>query len=191
MEKNIYVILSHAGTITAGLIKRVTHAEYSHASICFDGEFKEFYSFGRRYMITPLFGGFVKESLDTGMLGYYKNSRVCILAIKTDIKKYNQAKSYVEKMYENKDKYRYNYLGVLFAAVNKSYQSENHFYCSEFVVDILTRFEIIHKNALAKVVKPMDLLSIEGASKIYEGETITLRDDPTFDLSVIMKRAEE
>ena len=94
MQKNVYVILSHAGTITAGLIKRVTHAEYSHASICFDDSFKEFYSFGRRFMLTPLFGGFVRETLDTGMLGHYQTSQICILKIETTAEKYYKAKAY-------------------------------------------------------------------------------------------------
>ena len=192
MKKNVYVILSHAGTITAGLIKRVTHAEYSHASICFDDSFKEFYSFGRRFMLTPLFGGFVRETLDTGMLGHYQTSQVCILKIETTEDKYNKAKAYVEEMYSNKNQYKYNYLGVFFAAINKKYERKKHFYCSEFVADILKRYEIIDKTTLGEVVKPMDLLKLENASVVYKGLTSELRNDPVFDISIInRKRAEK
>ena len=192
MQKNVYVILSHAGTITAGLIKRVTHAEYSHASICFDDSFKEFYSFGRRFMLTPLFGGFVRETLDTGMLGHYQTSQICILKIETTAEKYYKAKAYVEEMYSNKNQYKYNYLGVLLAAVNKSYRQKNHFYCSEFVADVLKSYRIIEENSLSEVVKPMDLLSLENAKIVYKGLTSKLRNDPVFDVSIInIKRAEE
>ena len=72
------------------------------------------------------------------------------------------------------------------------YRQKNHFYCSEFVADVLKSYRIIEGNSLSEVVKPMDLLSLENAKIVYKGLTSKLRNDPVFDVSIInIKRAEE
>ena len=62
MTKKIYIIISASDTIPARLIRRATRAEYNHSSICFDDEFKTFYSFGRKVLWNPFYGGFVNAA---------------------------------------------------------------------------------------------------------------------------------
>ncbi len=170
MTKNIYIVLSRTGTIPARLIRKATHTEYSHSSICFDDELKTYYSFGRKVAFTPLIGGFIKESPETGLYKKYNKCKMCVLKIEVDEGKYNEIKDYVEKMYENRGKYRYNYIGVLLAWINKNFKRKRHFYCSEFIADTLVKFGVVKQDCFARAIKPMDLYYLDGAKIVYEGE---------------------
>lgn len=179
MTKKLYIIVSSSDTIPAKLIRRVTHAEYNHSSICFDENFETFYSFGRKHTWTPLIGGFNKETPSTGVFALYPNSKVCVLSIETDEEKYNSAKSYVEEMYQNRKKYKYNYIGVYLATINKRFKRKKHFYCSEFVADVLLRFGIIEQGELGKVVKPMDFFDLKSTRIVYRGLMSDLANEPS------------
>lgn len=53
-NKDIYIVLTGTGTAFSGLIKWFTKAELNHASIAFDHELREVYSFGRKKCTTLL-----------------------------------------------------------------------------------------------------------------------------------------
>lgn len=176
--KTLYIIVSASDTIPARLIRKVTRAEYNHSSICFEDDFTTFYSFGRKHMWTPLIGGFIRETPTTGVFGKYPNSKACVLSIETDNEKYDSARSYVEEMYKNRKKHKYNYMGVFLATFNKSFKRKKHFYCSEFVADVLLRFGIINKEELCKVVKPMDFFRLKSTRVVYRGLMSDLIGEP-------------
>ncbi|WP_019639725.1 hypothetical protein [Paenibacillus fonticola] len=59
----IYILLSSRRTIVTKMIGLYTRAPYNHASIAFDSELREVYSFGRKHPLIPVFGGIVKENI--------------------------------------------------------------------------------------------------------------------------------
>src|SRR5690554_467422 len=66
VEHHIYILLTDTGTLFARLIKRFTDAPYNHASIAFDAELKELFSFGRKNPTNPWDVGFVEENVSEG-----------------------------------------------------------------------------------------------------------------------------
>ena len=58
--KYVYVFLTRTGTKIANIIVMVTGDRFAHASISLDRELTQMYSFGRRRVTNPLYGGFIK-----------------------------------------------------------------------------------------------------------------------------------
>ena len=75
-EKKVYILLTDTGTLFTKLIKLYTKKPYNHASISFDLELLEVYSFGRKTARNPFIGGFVKEDVNKGYPANYMNREV-------------------------------------------------------------------------------------------------------------------
>lgn len=169
MKKYVYVMLSQTGTLLDRAIRRITHGKYSHASICLDGDFQKFYSFGRIFPRNPFWGGYVMESPNFGTFKRFKNTEVIISRLEAEEEQYERLKRCLEYMFENKKRYKYNYLGLFLATFNRAYRKENRYYCSEFVGDTLRRFRLVDKCYFGKIIRPMDLMSLPNSEVVYRG----------------------
>ena len=67
MGKKIYIVLTDTGTLLSKAIGLYTRKDLNHASIAFDEELNEMYSFGRKQRHNPFVGGFVKENAAEGI----------------------------------------------------------------------------------------------------------------------------
>lgn len=170
MKKQIYIVLSQTGTIVSRIIKLFTHDKYNHASISFDGDINSLYSFGRTKPYNIVSGGFVKESPNFGTFKRFKRTKIALLSLDVDGGIYDEIKSHIENMYENKEQYKYNYRGLFLAALNKKYSSRNRYYCSEFISEILKSYGIAGEYRFGSVVKPIDFISLPNAKLIYKGK---------------------
>lgn len=56
-DPSVYIMLTNTGTLFTKLIQGYTKAPYNHASISFNRELSELYSFGRKHPANPLNGG--------------------------------------------------------------------------------------------------------------------------------------
>ena len=80
--KNIYILLTHSGTIPSKLVKFYTRNNYSHVSISLKKELTEFYSFGRKKLYNPFIGGFIIESKNSKFYKRFKNTKCVLLKLK-------------------------------------------------------------------------------------------------------------
>ena len=126
------------------------------------------YSFGYKYANFPFIAGFVKEKIGEGIFQAKKNLSIAVLQIKVARKTYDAIKEFLKEMYEKKEQYKYNYVGLIFATFHCFFKHKNWFYCSEFVRDLLVKFNVI-KLDLKKIVKPMDFLDLENVKVIFDG----------------------
>ena len=67
MGKTIYIVLTDTGTLLSKAIGMYTRTDLNHASIAFDEQLTEMYSFGRKQRHNPFIGGFVKENAADGI----------------------------------------------------------------------------------------------------------------------------
>lgn len=77
-DQSVFILLTNTGTFLTRVIKSYTRAPYNHASISFDRELSELYSFGRKTPSNPLDGGFVKEDIKTGTYSRFPNT-TCVI----------------------------------------------------------------------------------------------------------------
>lgn len=62
-QNEIFIVLTETGTLFSQTIKWFTKAPLNHASLSFDGELKEVYSFGRKKVNNPFVGDSLKKIL--------------------------------------------------------------------------------------------------------------------------------
>jgi hypothetical protein len=167
--KNIYVVVSKTGSIVSRLIGRATGDPYTHASIALDDSLEPMYSFGRIYTNNPVIGGFVKESVNYGSMKKFRTAEIVVIQLKVENEQYAEINEYIDAMYRQRKKYHYNYIGFFLAKFGLHIHRDNYFYCSEFVKDLLTRFHIIEEKQFSKVVRPVELLNVEG-TVVYQGK---------------------
>lgn len=166
--RKIYIILTHTGTALSTIIKSYTKDEYSHVSIALDSDLNEMYSFGRLNPYNPFIGGFVHEYINRGTYKRFKNTKSEVYSLYVTDEQYKKAKKVITYFNENKEKYKFNILGLFCVSIHKKIKRKNIFYCAEFVKHVLKSSGIPTDN-LPEIIKPEDLKKMQGLSIEYEG----------------------
>ncbi|RCW64234.1 hypothetical protein [Saliterribacillus persicus] len=172
MEKQhyVYIMLSDTGTLFTTIIKRYTKAPYNHASLSFDPELKEMYSFGRKKPNNPLHGGFVKEDIMTGTYSKYKDTSCVIYQLAVTERDLVKMHRILEFFIKNNNRFLYNILGVVGLSVNEPIEFSNSYFCSQFVAEILSRSGIKLWDKIPALVTPEDFQKHPSLELIYEGK---------------------
>lgn len=80
-HKQIFIVITQTGTMLSRILKRITGAEYNHASLSLSRDLTRMYSFGRRHPYNPFWGGFVIESPHAGTFRRFSDTTAIILAV--------------------------------------------------------------------------------------------------------------
>ncbi|RSK26191.1 hypothetical protein EJF36_04580 [Bacillus sp. HMF5848] len=167
---SIYIMLTDTGTLFTRSIKKYTKAPYNHASISFDRELKELYSFGRKQSHNPLYAGFVKEDVISGTFSKYPNTQCVIYELKVTERDMEKMRRVLEVFKRNRPKYSYNLLGLLGITLEEPVEFSNSYFCSQFVAEILQRAGIRLWDKLPALVTPDDFRNHHKLTIIYEGK---------------------
>jgi len=166
-EKKVYLLLTDTGTFFTKLIKLYTKKPYNHASISFDSELSEVYSFGRKKVRNPFIGGFVKEDVKQGL---FKQADCAVYSLTVTEVQLDNIKRYIKIMEEQKEYYRYNFLGLFGFIVNKPIKREKALFCSQFVASVLKECNIIDFEKPLSLITPNDLQEVSELKLVYEGK---------------------
>ena len=169
IEKKIYILLTDTGTLFTKLIKLYTKKPYNHASISFDSELSEVYSFGRKTARNPFIGGFIKEDVDKGL---FKQANCAVYALTVNEVQIQKINRFIKEIEAQKEEYRYNLLGLLGFLVNKPIaKRKKAFFCSQFfVATVLKECNIIDFEKLPSLMSTNDLQKVSKCQLVYEGE---------------------
>ena len=166
--KKIYIALMHTGTLLSNIIKCYTKDEFSHISIALDSELKEMYSFGRLHAYNPFWGSFVHEELNKGTYKRFKNTKTEVYSLVVTDEQYEKIKKVINYFKENKQKYRFNFIGLACVGINKRIKRKNRFYCAEFVKHIM-KASGISVNDLPELIRPENFKKLQGLKLEYKG----------------------
>ena len=171
-ETKIYIVISQTGTVLSRILKFITKAEYNHVSIGLAKDLQYMYSFGRKNPYNPFFGGFVLESKNFGTFKRFSDTKVMVLSLDIDSQKHKAIAERMEYMLNNKKEFGYNYWGLYLALFKIALKREKHFYCSEFVKQILLDFKIDGSEMLEDIPipRPIDFLDIPNTHTVYIGK---------------------
>lgn len=167
--KKIYIILTHTGTILSQIIKYYTKDEFSHISIALDADLEEMYSFGRLNPYNPFWGSFVHEHINKGTFKRFKKTRTEVYSLFVTDEQYEKAKKTITYFNNNKQKYKFNILGLACVSINKKIIRKNTFYCAEFVKHILKSAGVTEVNKLPEIIRPENFKELDGLRLEYEG----------------------
>lgn len=156
MMKSIYILLTRSRTSVSRLIYLATADPYTHSAISFDEDLDTLYSFSRKYIRLPLPAGLHSESLDKGFFKKYDDIPCALYELKVSDDIYESAKKDVEAMMEEADIYRYNIIGLILCKMNIPYHRKRHYFCSQFVSEILKNNNALELPKDTALMKPVD-----------------------------------
>ncbi|GAK41587.1 hypothetical protein TCA2_4078 [Paenibacillus sp. TCA20] len=169
-SRSVYILLTNTGTLFTKMIQSYTRAPYNHASISFDRELSELYSFGRKHPNNPLNGGFVKEDIKTGTFSKYPDTTCVLYELRVTDREVVKMKRVLQIFIRSHRKYIYNILGVIGITLKEPVEFSNSYFCSQFVAEILQRSGIKLWNKLPALVTPEDFRQCDRLKLIYEGK---------------------
>ena len=169
----IYVVLSKTPTKFGGAIRRLAGIEYNHASIAFDSQLKQLYSFARRQYKNPLDAGLVREHFDTFSLRRVAQVDVRIYKIPVTREQYLNGKSRILEIKHDTDGYLYNLFSVLFYPFTKGFETYKAYTCAEFVAHMIRTMGIeLMPGKLDCAYTPQAIGDCIHDSLLYEGNLL-------------------
>lgn len=187
--KKIYLILTHTGTTLSTIIKCYTKDEFSHVSIALDKELNTMYSFGRLRPNNPFIGGFVHEGIDFGTFKRFKNTQSEIYSLEIADNKYEKIKEEIKKFESNKEKYKFNIIGLFAVSINKKIHYKDTFYCAEFVKYLFEKVKI--DNNLPDIIRPQDFKKLKDIELVYSGKLKDYKKNELTDKITLIEEEKE
>lgn len=180
----VYVILTQTGTTASKVISKFTGDPYNHSGLSIDPTMHNMFSFNMNA------GGFGIEDIDKGFFGDHKSTiKYTIWAYFASPDEFLHLKSIIGDFTDNKDKFKYNIMGLVdFITGNKKLR-EGKMFCSEFVAHLLKSINpnITKKNR--NDMKPYDLVRIKDLHFIQRG--ILKNYDPKKTERIVKEKIEE
>lgn len=165
----LYIVLTRTNTVVSRLIHLFTRDDYTHAALSLDRDLKEMYSFARQKAYNPFIGRFKQERLTEGIYKIARELPGVILEIEVPQERYAEARELIEAFIANRSQYKYNYRGLIYGLFNKPTKDDHRFLCSQFVYYILYESGIADFRTAANLVRPQDLLDLEGRI-VFQGD---------------------
>ena len=167
--KNIYLIFTKTGTWLSRFISAFSDMKYVHSSISFDSSFKKMYSFGRTNPDNPFSGGFVEEDLQGGIYEKFSQTQCLIYKVQVTDEQYHSLKKQLSRFQNDAENYHYNLIGLMGAKIGYPIQRKNHYFCSQFVSELLINSNLYDMTKNPALVAPEDLYDVADLEFIYEG----------------------
>ena len=165
-DKQIYILLTDTGTTLTRLIKSYTKKTYNHASIAFDAELIEVYSFGRKTARNPFIGGFVQEDIHSVL---FQQAYCAIYSLTITNDEFQRMSQYIQEIAAKKEYYRYNFIGLFGVLFKKPIKRKNAFFCSQFVASVLKESKAIDFEKDLSLIEPSELPHSANFQLIFEG----------------------
>ncbi|EQB86881.1 hypothetical protein J2Z44_000245 [Clostridium punense] len=167
--KKIYIMLSYTGTAPSKVIKLFSKEKYSHVSIALDSQLKELYSFARKKVNNPFIGGFIKEDINGGIYKKFENTKCYIYSLEVTDEQYETISNIIKDFEIKKHNLHYNMIGLLGVLVNVPIERRNHYFCSQFVSEVLLKSGVLNFNIPSALVQPTHFYNMKDKDVVYTG----------------------
>lgn len=176
--KTLYIMLTKNNTLFCKLITTFSRHPYAHVSLLFSDNFTEGFSFSRKNINNPLIGGFKLENYPL-WVAKFPTTYCQIYTLEVSDSIYQNLHNTIHNLYNEKDKYTYNLVGVIGRTLHLRIAPENSYFCSQFVAYILGETDTLHFDKPHICVTPEDFATHPSLSLTYEGPLSDLLSDPT------------
>ncbi len=164
---DIYILLTDTGTIFSKCIRFYTKDLHNHCSISMDIELERVYSFGRKNVANPFNSGFVKENMHNELL---RQANCQIYCFSITRQQYLKLEQKIAEFERNKEKFRYNLLGVIGIVFKQKWIRPNTFFCSQFVAYLLEDIGISFQDKPSYFMTPNEIVSSLNLQLLYQGK---------------------
>lgn len=111
----------------------------------------------------------MRESTEYGSMKRFADASAVVLAIPVSESTYNEVEIELKDVIAHREDYYYDSIGLVLAGFKIIYKRERHYYCSDFVRELLVRFGIEDSEMFEPIVQPMHFLDIPDGNIIYRG----------------------
>ena len=167
--KTIYILLTRSGTLLSNLVYAVTGANYTHASLAFDEDLSCLYSSTRKNGYTMFPAGPSREYLNRGVFRLRENVPCALYALDVSDEAYTRARRRAEHMMAHGSLYQFNVIGLALCGMHIRWKRRRHYFCSQFVAEVLSRCGVIRLPNSASLMRPADFARLPELEKIYSG----------------------
>ena len=180
--KTIYILLTRSGTLLSKLVYAVTGASYTHASMAFDEELNCLYSSTRKNGYTMFPAGPSREYLNRGLFLQRGNIPCALYALEVSDEAYARARRRAEHMMNHGHLYRFNSLGLLLCWLHIRWQRRRHYFCSQFVSEVLEKSGAVDLPKDSTLMHPNDYTLLPQLKCLYKGRLADLPQRKAMDL---------
>ena len=173
--KTIYILLTRSGTLLSKLVYAATGASYTHASMAFDAELSCLYSSTRKNGYTMFPAGPSKEYLNRGVFRLRDNAPCALYALEVSDEAYSHALCRAEEFMRHSEEYSFNTLGLILCGLHIRWQRRRHYFCSQFVSEVLQKSGALDLPKPSTLMHPSDYAELPQLRCLYRG---TLADLP-------------
>lgn len=145
--RTITVLLTKYSDWISNLVYYIGGRGYTHASLALEEDENTFYSFNYR--------GFCVETLEKHRRRGVKKSLSYQLKVPDDA--YETMKIMIERLKSNRSEYQYTRIGVLFCAVRIPFKWKKHYFCSQFVAEMIAGSGAVRLKKKPQLYLPNDL----------------------------------
>lgn len=123
----ISILLTKYSDWISTLVYHVGGQGFTHCSIALEEDQNTYYSFNYR--------GFAAETIEKHRRRGVKNSRCIQLQVSDEA--YQRIRQKIQVMLQNRSAYRYTRLGLFFCILHVPFRWKGHYFCSQFVAELL------------------------------------------------------
>ena len=183
--KTIYILLTRSGTLLSKLVYAVTGASYTHASMAFDEELDCLYSSTRKNGYTMFPAGPSKEYLNKGVFRLRGDAPCALYALEVTDEAYVRARRRAEHMMARGELYRFNTLGLILCALHIRWQRRRHYFCSQFVSEVLQKSGALELPKPSTLMHPSDYAELPELRCLYRGTLAGLPQRQSMELGEV------
>lgn len=167
--KTLYIFLTRSGTLLSNLVYSLTGAQYTHISLAFDEDLSTLYSSTRKNGYTMFPAGPSREYLNRGVFLMRENIPCALYALEVTDEAYTRAKRRTQHMMHHGELYRFNSLGLLLCWMHIRWQRRRHYFCSQFVSEVLEKSGAMELPKHSTLMHPNDYTRLEELRCVYKG----------------------
>ena len=180
--KTLYIFLTRSGTLLSNLVYSLTGAQYTHISLAFDEDLSTLYSSTRKNGYTMFPAGPSREYLNRGVFLMRENIPCALYALEVTDEAYTRAKRRTQHMMHHGELYRFNSLGLLLCWMHIRWQRRRHYFCSQFVSEVLEKSGAMELPKDSTLMHPNDYAQLPQLKCLYEGCLADLPQRKAMDL---------
>ena len=180
--KTIYILLTRSGTLLSKLVYAATGSSYTHASMAFDADLSCLYSSTRKNGYTMFPAGPSKEYLNKGVFRLRDDAPCALYALEVSDEAYCRALHRAEEFMRHSEEYSFNTLGLILCGLHIRWQRRHHYFCSQFVSEVLEQSGALALPKDSTLMHPNDYALLPQLKCLYKGRLADLPQRKAMDL---------
>lgn len=159
--RKISIMLTRFSDNGSKTISVLTRFYYTHASIGLEEDRNTFYSFVTK--------GFLVEKVTRYIRPDWAPVPCVVYEIPVSEEHYQRIKEIISSFVEQKKTLQYSKIGVAAALLNIPFKRKNHYFCSQFVADVLRQSNTIRMHKDSTLIFPKDLHRLPQNQLVFQG----------------------